>query len=454
MNLTEAQQIVFKYVMAMTEPGDVANLTSPGGSGKSYVIAAIAVAKAQLAESITILSPTHAALIQLRNKIALAPELAQYVKFQTVASALNIIPNFSNTKVEVDFMRLGNRSFTGLVIVDESSMLGEYEIKLLQKACAESQLVFSGDNAQLAPVNKKSGSELLSKFTQLTLVDNMRSGTVLSGIATIARTSHYYSPQADNEYCFNYSTIEELQQAFLAKVLVTEIGSTVYICRTNAEAQSLNSQAAIALELAEIPCLTYRLYKNSELGHNNQVITLNLLINDSNKYGFTCVSESGRKYEVCLPEQYVKVTKRIENIVSQFIDNATGSESELLADELEFLREIVPIDYPFAMTTHKSQGASIPHVFVNNLSIHGIKAKYVAYSRPQQELHLIAEATSKPCSGWVKDNVTLCSNPYDITAIQKEIESLGYAVPSKSHLLCVLNPRHSAKSAKGWKPVF
>ena len=452
MPLTTAQQIVFDHILNMTEPGNVANLTAQGGAGKSFVIAAVATSKAQRAESITILSPTHAALIQLRDKIDLAPELLQYVKFQTVASALNIIPNFSNTSVEVGFMRLGNRAIDGLVIVDESSMLGEYEVKLLKKVCSEGQLVFSGDNAQLAPVNKKSGNELLQMFAQLTLVDNMRSGNVLAAIALEARNTAYYSPLPDNEYCFNYNTVEELQEAFLAKVVATKIGNVVYICRTNTEAQDLNQRAAIALELAEIPCTTYRLYKNTELGHNNQVIELNLVINESNKYGYRCTAKSGRKYEVCLPSQYTRVTKAIESIVVQFQNN-TGND--LLADELEYLREIVPIDFPFAMTTHKSQGASIPIVFVNNFSIHGTKAKYVAYSRPQQELHLIKQVATKPCLGWAnKSGTKLASEPYDIAAIQKEIEVLGFDSPSKSHLQCVLNPQHAAKSAKGWKALY
>jgi hypothetical protein len=241
----------------------------------------------------------------------------------------------------------------------------------------------------------------------------------------------------------------------------------VYITYTNEEVQAINQAAHEAVtgrsELWRGDIV--RLYASSKLGKNNSLIQI-AAIKPSAGGNYIVTAEpladdlGTFQVEVALPNQYKRVEQQIEAIVNQF---KIGFGTDIQADQLAALRAIVPIDFPYAISTHKSQGASIPVVFANSQRLHGRKSFYVAYSRAIEQLNVckkIGKTKGVVVQGttWtnLKTGVRLDLKPgehLDVKAVRDAISEISVEtalVPTLSHLACVLNPSHSGKSAKSW----
>lgn len=459
MTLTLEQQNVIVQLQNWREDTDskAICLQSPAGFGKSFLLSQYIKLQS---EPVTVITPTHAALAVLNQK--LAGNTPEGTTFLTVAKALAQFPVQSNFSTEVKFRSFGNKPIEGLTIVDESSMLSESEVKSLINLC--DKVIFSGDNNQLAPVKKKSGYAELIKLRQLTLTRMMRaeSQSIVDAGFKALDESQFVPESSEDGTVFCHNSEAELKAEFLVRVKSEKPGTCVYITFTNIDVQEMNQAAHTAVTGRTELCSgdIVRLYASSKLGKNNALVKINTIEPSFGGNLLVTTEPDGddlgiHKVEVALPAQYKKIEQQIENTVKQF--NA-GFGSDILADQLTALRAIVFIDFPYAVSTHKSQGSSIPVVFANSQRLRGNKSFYVAYSRASQQLHVCKKigktkgVTIKGTS-WtnLKTGAVLeVEKIRDLQAVREAIAKISDEVPSVSHLQCVLNPAHASRSAKGW----
>jgi hypothetical protein len=441
MTLTaEQQQVIESLNDWHNSKTNAINLQASAGSGKTYTLCEYAKQHDPL--TVTFLGPTHASLVQLRQRM---PEAG--FMFMTVAAALNMFPVFSNTSFETNFASFGAKYFDGLVIVDESSMLSEYEVKTLVSNCKK--VIFSGDYNQLAPVKKKSAKDLLMTLPQLTLTTMMRAESqslIDAGLTALKYTQHIPNSSEDGAVICHKS-YDSFVDSFWSEVKNHKPGDCVWITRTNAEVQWINSRAhnIITGRTWLEPGDTIRLYATSKLGLNN---TLAIVKSVEPKPGLGTLIIStepsdgtGYKVEVALPDAYALVKQRIAAIVELF---QADQGNDAYALELKSLRSIVEIDFPYAITTHK---------------LHGRKAFFVAYSRAAQQLHVVAKKGKTKGvevigTTWVHKSGAKLNSADILNAanVAKEIKTQfpELPIPSASHLQCVTNKYHASKSAKGW----
>lgn len=459
MKLTNDQNAIITSLNSWYKTEDKAiSLQALAGSGKTTTLSVYAEFMLSIGVAITVIAPTHAALGQLVLRLP-----SEGITFMTVAKALGQFPVQSNASTEIAFGSFGGKPIEGLTIVDESSMLSEGDVNRLINICEK--VIFSGDNNQLAPVKKKSGNTVLQALPQLTLTKMMRaeSNAILeAGLATL-KTTQYIPETSEDGSVICHENEELFKAAFIERVVAEPVGDCVFITYTNAEVREMNAAAHFkitgrtTLEVGDV----VRLYSSSKLGKNNCLIKIATLeVSMSGNYIVTSEPKDGTyfKVEVALPTQYEIIEHKIERIVNEFKNNA-GSDA--LADELEVLRSIVPIDWPYAISTHKSQGASIKIVFANSQRLHGKKSFYVAYSRASQQLNVVQKITNTKgvrVEGTVWKNKkngvqVIVEDVFNLQSVRdaiSEISSETKDVPSVSHLACVLNPAHASKSAKGW----
>ena len=422
----------------------------------------------QLAEgqNVTVLAPTHAALGQLFMKLEV--EAAEYIesfqlRFKTVASALAQFPVFDNSSTEVKFGSFGASELEGLVIVDEKSMIGASDAKTLIKI--SEKIIFSGDYNQLAAVKKKSSQEVLKNYTLVELTEMMRAKSVIAQVGYDSLTQAQYIPETSEDgSVIKWATLEEFQNSFIEKVKTEPVGTCAYITYTNAEVQEMNLRAHLAITgRITLAVGDYiRLYSSSKLGKNNAVVKVaSLEVSTNGNFIITSEPVDGTAYkvEVALPDQYKKIEKEIEQATEFFKIN---QGSELLVSRLKELRSIVKIDYPYAFTVNKSQGASIPFVYANTQKLNGRKAFYVAYSRASIQLNVVTKigktkGVAVIGNTWVHKSGAKLNSTDILNAanVAKEIQAQfpELPVPSASHLQCVTNRFHASKSARGWTLV-
>jgi len=470
LTFTLAQQAMLDGLMALAQDPDepfMANVTGVAGAGKTSVLSRFLLNKLEEGTKVFAIAPTHAALGQMRLRVGEHPNLT----YKTVAAALGQAPLVSNFSNELAFITRGSKPLEGLVWVDESSMLGQQDVERLAKL--SHQVIFSGDQAQYAPVKKKRSTEFLTALEhQFNLTEVLRSNDAIASEALKARTKNQYVPQttecgsitcvADEAALFEqfYKTLENREY---------EPGDAVWITYTNAEVAEVNRKSHLIVTGRDYlaPGDAVRLSQSCKLGKNNTIVLIDTI--EASTFGSIVTTKpqgDGTTYrvEVALPDQYAKVSDLIDQVVSRFND---GSGSEADADFLEVLRAVVPVDYVYAMTGHKSQGASIPCVFANSQRLHGKAAFYVAYSRASQKLYVCPRhGNTKGVRFDVTENTRWYNKKLnvflDLPADQLEDASSVAQVikaqfpnnpeiwPSASHLYCVCNPQHSGKSAKGW----
>lgn len=458
MKLTAEQQNVFQQIEEWLKDSDkAANFSAFAGCGKTTVVSALIqkLFDADPDAKITLVAPTHAALLQLSKRIS-----APGASFKTVSQVLNKIPTSDNSKPNIEFVKLGRGQLNGLAIIDESSMLSASDVKDLISICDEDgHILFVGDPAQLPPVKQVSGKKLLSEIeTQFTLTKIMRADNSIAEQSVLARNNGYFQPSNSEDGCVkSYENPEDLMAAFFEKIKTCSPGEAVWISRTNAEVNSINFKAHKLVTGRTEPAAgdSIRLGASSHLGKNNTIVQIEEI--KPSTLGFIVkIANSESRVEVATPEIYAeKIWPQIEYLTKQFAEN---NGSPAMADELEAYRSIVPVSYVYAMTTHKSQGDSIPYVFANLKNIYGSSARYVALSRASKELHCTRKIEVAKCEGsrWLHKPTgnyleIEFEQRYNAAAVTKAIAAqYPECAPSLSHIGCVLNPSHKSKSAKGW----
>lgn len=445
-----------------------ANFTGTAGTGKTTLTCMFINELLESGEKVQILAPTHAALIELASR------LPEDCIFMTVAQATGQAPLVSNTVVETMFIRRSSKDLDGTIIVDESSMLGKADVEILMAQA--SKILFVGDRNQIKPVKKLSGSDILYDpeiMPQFVLTEVVRSNDRIAKVAQKASKVSQFVPDSNEEGdVVYYDNMDEFTNAFLDDLITHNVGDVAFITRTNEEVQKINELGFNHLypnsESALPSGLIIRLGLTSPLGKNNtlaKVLSSELTRQaDGISYYILTVRPDSPRTAAALPNQYKLIEKRIGQLVTMFQDKIAGEGEEI---ELDHLRSIVPIDYPYAMTSHRSQGKSIPVVYANSNALSGRSQFFVAYSRASQKLCVVRRIQNTKGSAFeIADNTVWVNKKtgdiLDIdqgliqeastvaAAIAKQFPDKTEIHPSVSHIACVLNRSHASKSAKGW----
>lgn len=216
-------------------------LEGPAGSGKTYTAAQVVMQAQAAGREVFVATPTHKA------KKILVAALAKYgikVSATTVSALIGKAPSTTDEPDEngdAQWVRAesGGLKPGSLLIVDEISMVGKTDAKAIERVVkmSDSQVIFSGDFAQLRPVKDASIYESMERIpVRFKLNEVMRSGS--SGIVGMSKavrtTGHLDLDQVDNEHVFIYNDAKKFEEAF-----ATTDGA-VAIAYTNKRVAELN----------------------------------------------------------------------------------------------------------------------------------------------------------------------------------------------------------------------
>jgi AAA domain/UvrD-like helicase C-terminal domain len=158
----------------------VARLIAPAGTGKSFVQSAVGeeLAERRLLNTVLWCAPTHRACREAEAKFKASPKL-RYIRFETLARTLCLNESIdSNGKQRFEQYREPELDLRiACIVIDESSMVGAYLVRCLKELMASHtikrrmaglsplKILLVGDERQLTPV----GESLNEFFTDPTL---------------------------------------------------------------------------------------------------------------------------------------------------------------------------------------------------------------------------------------------------------------------------------------------
>lgn len=392
-------------------------LTGEAGCGKTYVLTQALAQLFRDGVKVLLCAPTHMARINLQSKMP--EDVRPYMPTSTVASLLSRHGFQSGdgstafTKPKTD--RLANWQ---VIAIDEASMLGQTELEALQSAGAK--IIYTGDFAQLPTVMQKRGD--FSDIPTFHLVQQMRQHGPILAAAQANREKVAYPTEtvlsADGNVIVTDSRQEMLDAFYerLAQCSVEESIAHRYIAFTNTEVLEVSSSVrdqVHGIDSTSEPFIAGEyilLYETCAAGYNGEVVKVLNARKDPKaercdrfkhlfqSYEIEVEGVRGTSWISVIPplsnpavEQYkeqiqerIKLARRLRN----------DADLKFCFEELNSLDQFwTKVGYPYAITCHKSQGQSIPNVYVNTLSFEGASNKrallYVALSRATTTLYTV-----------------------------------------------------------------
>ena len=396
--LTGDQQDGFSKLKSFTNSQDkFFRLAGYAGTGKSFLICRYI--KWLLKEGLNFVAacPTNKAAKNLRN-LAIAEGLELEVK--TIAQLLGQQPELNEESGEEEFKSKGNIDLSGydIVIIDEFSMLNKenfQEITIQAGSSFLTKVIFVGDQAQLPPIKEKepivASSDLIDQDIVLTQV--VRYDGELAHVAEKIRSNPKYSRFI---YPFNTTSDQSIictSQAewrerainlFKSEEYQKNPDYVRYLAWRNKTVESLNK--FVRARLWGEDALDYlpgdRLIARKPLfrpkprsqGRNKWRI----LINSSEECQ---VIESAQLLEINFQKQsyqYWQVKVQPEEGKIQTLSILHETSKQLHREQVKYFaskkqwhyyfdlsRMFDDVGYAYALTTHKAQGSSIEHVFLD-----------------------------------------------------------------------------------------
>lgn len=395
-------------------------LMGEAGAGKTYVLTQALAQLHRQGAKVLLCAPTHLARITLLNKMP--EDVRPYIETRTVASLLGRFGfntgdgglAFSKPKAD----RLGGYE---VIALDECSMIGKGEYDTLMSSGAK--IIFTGDFKQLPAIMQK-GSGMMDdpRVEKFNLTEQMRAPGVIHELAQRNRDGVHF-PAASVSDSHSEVVVHASKTGMLERMIGDIIGDERgpiahpnyrFITHKNSvmyETGSFIRDMVIAAEggessLAITPGEYLLNYETCPAAYNGEVVRVLQVLRDGGASHSTMWDSYKIEVEGSRGICFINV---IDPRKLALADEYLAQRQELLKEANKrkafdaakgYLAEIQHIStywtkafYPFAMTTHKSQGQTIEHTYVDTESFAKASNKrallYVGLSRASVSLHTV-----------------------------------------------------------------
>lgn len=393
-------------------------LTGEAGTGKTFVLTKVLSELHRQGVRVLLCAPTHMARINLIEK--LDEDVREFVQTKTVASLLKQF-GFLNVYGETNFVAPEAQDFRDkwdVIAIDECSMLSEDAYQAL-KVCG-SKVIYTGDFAQLPVVMSKKSSMLDdTDLVHVHLTEQMRQQGVVHKIAEQNREAIFIpteSAECDQTKVLVHKSLQQLLANYVGNLMEDERGSDAplhhrFITHRNATVEFVNNFVREQFIDSTEPfvqgeklliCYTTPVAANGEVATVIDVSVEESLTqvydHQWRSYNVAIKTKRGECYIRCIPPQDKELVENRLEALKETIKLAMATNNrdayKEAFEEVKFIRNIwVPVNYPYAVTAHKSQGQTIENVYVNTLELskapHKRALTYVAFSRASKVLHTV-----------------------------------------------------------------
>ena len=356
-----------------------------------------------------VLCPTHQAKYQFAQKLKPHKRL----ELNTVASFLTQFPIVDKASGELIFQRGG---FGGcdadLLVIDEASMVSEYEMSELLNAKDYVLVIFLGDYEQLRPVMKKQG-DLYKQLTTFVLKEQQRNAGPILKMCTRLRKELFY-PKKTIEKSNGKIIVHNQEREFLSSFLyqlkhAKRKYDICYLAYRNVRVERVRQRVHKMLygNKSFVRGQYLRLDGKSIAGNNGSLVrVLKVEAKEDRVIGeFKCVvftiklrnldTKLDYHVEMVGPKTQIKLKEHLQQLYERSAkafrkNHAVWQECQ---DMIKEIRAVCLYSNPNVRTVHKAQGSSIPVVYVDTLDVstgHDRKRlMYVGCSRAIDEIHTI-----------------------------------------------------------------
>lgn len=415
-------------------------LSGYAGTGKTTVIQ----------HFIDTLEPTQIAMTAPTNKAVkvmermATPSSKHEIEYLTIYKILDLTMGFEDDE-KIIIPREGNKNTIKnfkLIIIDEGSMISSKLFELLVEIVKKYRIkiIILGDPAQLPPVNEEISPVFLNEYQfpsmSLTKVMRVENGNPL--LLTVDKVrERVLSPEfwIDHIELHNSFTDDrsmgyfQLSRERWLATMVTAFNSKEWkdnpdfvraIAWTNRAVDNLNNFIRNNIyDDARVPYLEGErlIAKDSIFAQGSDIV----LINNSSemeiiwaepgtdkKYGFNTwvmlvKAEDGLRHQLTvLDKNDTETMRKYNGILAEFADNARNETVSYLRKsawgKFWSLKEktYASVNYAYALTSHKAQGSTFNHVFVEQSDIlkntnhkERYQSLYVAYSRASHRVMVV-----------------------------------------------------------------
>ena len=395
-------------------------LMGEAGAGKTYVLTQALAQLHRMEQKVLLCAPTHLARITLLNKMP--EDVRPYVETRTVASLLGRF-GFNTGDGRTAFRRPKADRLGGydIIALDECSMIGKAEYDVLIESGAK--IIFTGDFKQLPAIMQK-GSGMMDDphIEKFNLVEQMRAPGVIHTAAQLNRDGVHFPSEsvsdAHSQVTVHASKADMLQR-MVSDIVSDTRGTSAhpnyrFITHKNSEVYAVGRfvrDMVIAHETGNstdaITAGEYLLnYETCPAAYNGEVVKVTQVLRDGgashstmwDSYKIEVEGSRGKCFvniidprKLHIAEEYLQQRQELlkEANKHKAFDAAKGYLAEIQHVSTYWTKAF----YPFAMTTHKSQGQTIEHTYVDTESFAKASNKrallYVGLSRASVALHTV-----------------------------------------------------------------
>lgn len=410
--LNPGQQVVFDHIINM-ELSDRLRLNAPGGCGKTYTLTkAIEYMIKFQNKNVIVVAPTHMARQVLLDKID--PEIRHLVESKTVASLLGRF-GFRGNSGDTLFSRPKppNVGDADIIILDECSMLSAKDLQALL-AC-EIPVVFSGDLKQLPVVRQKKAEWETIPVIDLTVQMRQADGGKIHQLAEKLREGVYIPTQdRDHDPDSGLHVLDNMTEAMLdmAEKIAGNMDRSwefrILTYKNMDVARYNNLIRELILDThahnAFVPGEYILLGETCSAGYNAEILKIkNIISSEPNPVydhltDYMIEFENGHTLRVLSPADYILmegIKTELKNKLKEARERKNSAAVAEYCGRIDYLDyNWTKINYTYATTVHKSQGQTIPNVYVDTYSLSRASNKrallYVAFSRASENLFTVS----------------------------------------------------------------
>jgi ATP-dependent exoDNAse (exonuclease V) alpha subunit len=400
------------------------------GTGKTFSLCkAVSELARRGTEGMVICAPTHLARLNLHGK--LDKDIAHIVETTTVASLLlKFGIQRDDGTVHFTAGKLDKIDKYSVIALDECSMISEADYMMFMQSKAK--VIFLGDHKQLPPVMAKScegkmnmhqGTGNLEVFR---LVQQMRQQGVIHAAAERNRDKAWFPEQSETGAGGESITVHDSDRVMVDTMVNAILNDPRgydcvphyrYIAYKNDQVRRVGKEirdrvldSYFGFDTRAIPFIyseVLMLRENKKaIGYNGELVTVTSVKKDTGKYR----QYPWDTYELVLkgslgtggirtlpPCQYPQFEAYVNSLQSKLrrhqIAGEAASASNTLAEIKRLRAQWTMVQFPYSVTTHKSQGSTIENVYLNTLSFAQAPNRrallYVGISRASKTLHTV-----------------------------------------------------------------